>query len=477
MQGQTIEMQGQTIEMQGQTIEMQGQTIEMQGQTIEELKRSVTDLKRRLVRHDNYNTPPSQKRGPGWPDAKGKGDKKNADDKSTKTHRDQKGHGDATGSNKPRGGQKGHEGRTRRPKPTEFKEHTPSACPECGSGHLSIITTEKRDITRKECTVKVITTRHTINTCRCYRCPKDIEPETGLPDKGSYDSSIIAEVADDYACRMPFRMIAERMARYGVSLSTGTAYNIMRRLGESLDTPAADIAAMIRRAKILHADETSIHLNGRNVWVWILYDPLTGNALYVIRDNRGAKVLREALKDWDGIIVCDGWTAYGKYRVQRCWSHIIREAKDFWNRNPDHPGARDVLRRLRKIYGIAKKMSKKRSRALRDKACALLLARIDRIVARYADRSGPGKIHGQDRQCRCRLVSVRAGSDDPADKQRGRARTARDSRAQENTGQHKGRRDDDVVGKFLFMHNDVEEQKDGIPGKDCEIRLKISQTT
>ena len=373
----------QTIEMQGQTIEMQGQTIEMQGQTVEELKRSVSDLKRRLVRHDNYNTPPSQKKGPGWPDAKKNDNKNNKNNKSAKTRHGQV-RGGATGSNKPRGGQKGHEGRTRRPKPTEFKEHTPSACPECGSGHLSIITTEKRDITRKECTVKVITTRHTINTCRCHRCPKDIEPETGLPDKGSYDSSIIAEVADDYACRMPFRMIAERMARYGVSLSTGTAYNIMRRLGESLGTPAADIAAMIRRAKILHADETSIHLNGRNVWVWILYDPLTGNALYVIRDNRGAKVLREALKDWDGIIVCDGWTAYGRYRVQRCWSHIIREAKDFWKRNPDHPGAFDVLRRLRKIYDDAKEACAL-PRHLREKASALLLARIDRIVARYAD--------------------------------------------------------------------------------------------
>ncbi len=45
-------------------------------------------------------------------------------------------------------------------------------------------------------------------------------------------------------------------------LSTGTAHNIMHRLGIS--------AAMIRKARILHADETSIHLNGRNVWVWIL---------------------------------------------------------------------------------------------------------------------------------------------------------------------------------------------------------------
>ena len=53
------------------------QTIEMQGQTIEKLKLSVAELKRRLVRHDNYNTPPSQKKGPGWPDAKKNDDKNN----------------------------------------------------------------------------------------------------------------------------------------------------------------------------------------------------------------------------------------------------------------------------------------------------------------------------------------------------------------------------------------------------------------
>ena len=144
----------QTIEIMKQEDMELVQTIEMQGQMIEKLNLSVAELKRRLVRHDNYNTPPSQKKGPGWPDTK-KDEKKNGSDKSTKTRKGQKDRGEATGSPRPRGGQKGHEGRTRRPKPTEFKEHTPSACPECGSGHLSIITTEKRDITRKECTVKV----------------------------------------------------------------------------------------------------------------------------------------------------------------------------------------------------------------------------------------------------------------------------------------------------------------------------------
>ena len=58
-----------------QTIEIMRQASMEQGQAIEKLKQSVAELKRRLVRHDNYNTPPSQKKGPGWPDAKKNDDK------------------------------------------------------------------------------------------------------------------------------------------------------------------------------------------------------------------------------------------------------------------------------------------------------------------------------------------------------------------------------------------------------------------
>jgi hypothetical protein len=165
-----------------QTIEIMRQASMEQGQAIEKLKQSVTDLKRRLVRHDNYNTPPSQKKGPGWPDAKKSDDKNNGNNKSTKTRKGRS-RENAAGSQKPRGGQKGHEGKTRRPKPTEFKEHTPDACPGCGSDNLSITKTIQRDITKVVRTVRSITTRHTINTCRCSCGQKDIESETGLPPR------------------------------------------------------------------------------------------------------------------------------------------------------------------------------------------------------------------------------------------------------------------------------------------------------
>ena len=175
--------------------------------------------------------------------------------------------GAAGSAPRPRGEQKSHRGATRRPKLTEFKEHAPDSCPGCGSGSLSVTGTEKRNVTGAVRTVRGTTTRHTINTCRCDSCGMEgIRPETGLPRSGSYDPGITSEVAENHACRMPCRMIADRITREGIPLSSGTAHNIMRGLGASLKAPTAAIAAAIRAARILHADETSIYLNSRNVW-------------------------------------------------------------------------------------------------------------------------------------------------------------------------------------------------------------------
>ena len=120
-------------------------------------------------------------------------------------------------------------------------------------------------------------------------------------------------------------------------------------VGNNLNTPASEILHQIRHAKILHGDETSISLNGKKVWVWVLYDPFTKNTYYTIRPSRGRSVLQEMLPEWDGIMVCDGWRPYGIFTVQRCWAHILREAKHIWERNKSDDTFH-VLECLQKIY-------------------------------------------------------------------------------------------------------------------------------
>ena len=52
--------------------------------------------------------------------------------------------------------------------------------------------------------------------------------------------------------------------------------------------------------------------------------------LVAIRKSRGKKVLNEILgEDFKGVIVCDGWKSYPNFtrHIQRCWAHLLREAK------------------------------------------------------------------------------------------------------------------------------------------------------
>lgn len=98
---------------------------------------------------------------------------------------------------------------------------TRQRCPKCGSDNLHIEQTETQNITRMERTVSIVTTHHTINLCRCLACSrKDIIPKTNLPKKCSYDASIVTKVADNFAARMPFKVMTEYMSRHGIKIST-----------------------------------------------------------------------------------------------------------------------------------------------------------------------------------------------------------------------------------------------------------------
>ena len=194
--------------------------------------------------------------------------------------------GDAGKAGKPRGAPRGHRGATSRPKPTEFEEHTPDKCPRCGSARLRVTDTECRDITEVPPPPGAVTTRHEINTCACRACgEEEILLATGLPSAGNYGRNVIAQVVSNHVERMPFRRNASAVR--GLEMSSTTPHNIMRRVGVCLGRPTGEIAASMRRAAVVHADETSIRLNGVKVWVRIFFDPATGHALFVVRPGRG----------------------------------------------------------------------------------------------------------------------------------------------------------------------------------------------
>ncbi len=129
--------------------------------------------------------------------------------------------------------------------------------------------------------VPATTTRHYTIICDCGECGMGkIKSETDLPKGGSYGRHVVGTVVHNFLDRLPGRLNAASMDRHGVKMSTGAIHNVLSRTGLFLGEPALEVRARIRKARLLHIDETYISLNGTKVWIWIFLNPETGDTYY-----------------------------------------------------------------------------------------------------------------------------------------------------------------------------------------------------
>jgi transposase len=85
----------------------------------------------------------------------------------------------------------------------------------------------------------------------------------------------------------------------------------------------------LRRAQVVHADETGWRIGRSNAWLWVF--SCKDATLYTIRDSRGADVPEDILgPDFQGYLVSDGLKSYETldYAKAACNAHLLRRCKN-----------------------------------------------------------------------------------------------------------------------------------------------------
>ena len=116
---------------------------------------------------------------------------------------------------------------------------------------------------------------------------------------------------------------------YDLPMFQATALEITQRVSQTLRPNYFAIRERIRSSGIVNIDETSIKVDGKKYWIWTFVTK--SDMFYVVRKSRGKKVLEEVLgEDFLGFVGCDGWGSYPAVtkKIQRCWAHLLREAKE-----------------------------------------------------------------------------------------------------------------------------------------------------
>src|SRR5229473_5684003 len=113
----------------------------------------------------------------------------------------------------------------------------------------------------------------------------------------------------------------------GPSMSVGTLQGLVERCAQQLEPVEQQIKAALRRAQVLHQDETGLYVAGQRHWMHVSStEQLTH---YAVHAKRGKEALDAIgiLEGFEGVSVHDGWRSYWQFLCQHalCNVHHLRD--------------------------------------------------------------------------------------------------------------------------------------------------------
>lgn len=239
-------------------------------------------------------------------------------------------------SKRKQGGQPGHEGKSREMAPPErvdeVFEHLPVSC-ECGhafdgseerlGGPLAHQVWELPPIAP-------LIAEHRRHRLLCPDCGAgrlaELPAGVAASAFGPRLQAHIATLAGIH--RLSRRQVCDVVTQmFGIPISLGAVDRTIMRMSAALADPWRELAAAVREAEAVHADETGWRLGSAQQWLWLAAASLY--ACYRIDPSRGQAAAKELLgEDFGGIAVTDRYGAYHFLDVlqqQLCWCHLARQ--------------------------------------------------------------------------------------------------------------------------------------------------------
>lgn len=238
----------------------------------------------------------------------------------------------------PRGKPKGSNGATRE-EPDRIDEKVDVKAKQCPKGHrrikqIDVHTRIVYEIPKINIKVK----EFTVYEYDCKKCDlhfEAIHPE--LPKEGIFGPNLQAFITE---MRHNFAGSYEKISVFLDSI-TGTIFSAqgikdcVHRVAEDLEPSYKGMEEEIKQADVVHSDETSWPVDGKDWWLWLL---CTVNIVFImVNKSRARKVITNVLGEYfSGVIVSDCLSIYRNFAAafQRCWSHLLRKTHFEKERTP-----------------------------------------------------------------------------------------------------------------------------------------------
>jgi len=222
---------------------------------------------------------------------------------------------------------------------TTIEYARPSSCPTCKSklvyGHGKISRTVV-DLRFMRHGIKRWTTRHVAHRYRCQSCRNTFYPPDRRWTAKRYGPNLTAyAIYLNIELRLPQERVSSNLNKlFGLCLPRGAPNSFKADAAEAYRSAYNDIMKRLCSGRLLHVDETSVSVKGKDGYVWVLTS-LEGVA-YFYTPTRAGDTIHAMLKDFSGVLVSDFYAAYDaiECRQQKCLIHFIRDLNDDLLKHP-----------------------------------------------------------------------------------------------------------------------------------------------
>jgi transposase len=241
-----------------------------------------------------------------------------------------------TPSGKKAGGQLGHRGATLRlvAVPDAVVEHRPRVCAGCHRElpHDARVVLRERRQVQDLPPIRLVVTEHQALRMRCPAC-QAVSAGTfpaAAPSRAQYGPRLRAlAVYLVQAQFVPLGRVQQLLGDLaGLRLGRGTLVSWIQQAARTLEPVEEQLKVALRRAPVLHLDETGVRRSGKLAWAHVAStDRLTHYALHAQRGAAATDAIG-ILPDFHGVSVHDGFASYradARCRHALCNVHHLRE--------------------------------------------------------------------------------------------------------------------------------------------------------
>lgn len=238
---------------------------------------------------------------------------------------------------KPSGRKPGHDGAFRAiPKKVDRMIVVPcKTCPEC---RVKLVEPQTRDLYQTDIPpVQPVVTKFVVHggTCPCCGKYRQGRHEEQITDPTPVVTSVLGPrvlgMAADWKHRLGivYRKISELFGTcFSLKVSPGALSRSEIRFAQRALPTYEWLVEALRKAGVVHADETGWRVSRRSAWLWVFASK--DITIYAIRFSRGHEVPATMLgDDFSGVLIVDGLASYDVLECVkgRCVGHILRRAR------------------------------------------------------------------------------------------------------------------------------------------------------